>query len=164
MSQSTFSLTYFLINFSQFICTMATQLGVNGYAFIVNNNGYVLTHPDFRPTVRIALNAIATHRRSIWFNKFVLRFISNAAQFQDILKPAYNIVDMLEVELLDDDSEPRAFSEQLLQVWFCADWFSIHSKPSTVCVCVFLTESYFAHGSRFASKSSTKWMVRRTWW
>lgn len=35
---------------------------------------------------------------------------------EDILKPAYNIVDMLEVELLDDDSEPRAFSEQLKQV------------------------------------------------
>lgn len=51
-------------------------------------------------------------------------FFSNlfdSVQFQDILKPAYNIIDMLEVELLDDDSEPRAFSEQLLQVKLCAD-------------------------------------------
>lgn len=37
-------------------------------------------------------------------------------QFQGILKPAYNTIDMLEVELLDDDSEPRAWSDQLLKV------------------------------------------------
>ena len=29
------------------------QLGVNGYSFAVNNNGYVLYHPDLRPMVRI---------------------------------------------------------------------------------------------------------------
>lgn len=33
-----------------------------------------------------------------------------------ILKPAYNAIDMVEVELLDDNSEPRQFSEDLLSV------------------------------------------------
>ncbi|XP_041769971.1 voltage-dependent calcium channel subunit alpha-2/delta-3 isoform X3 [Anopheles merus] len=61
-------------------------LGVNGYAFIVTNNGYILTHPDFRPV------------------------------FQDILKPAYNTVDMIEVELTDDDQGPREFNNQLLNM------------------------------------------------
>ena len=37
-------------------------------------------------------------------------------QFQNILKPAYNSIDMVEVELLDDDSEPREFSRNLLEV------------------------------------------------
>ncbi|XP_011305922.1 voltage-dependent calcium channel subunit alpha-2/delta-3 isoform X2 [Fopius arisanus] len=47
------------------------KLGVNGYAFIVTNNGYILIHPDLRPV------------------------------FQGILKPSYNAVDMAEVELLE---------------------------------------------------------------
>ncbi|CAH1102236.1 unnamed protein product [Psylliodes chrysocephalus] len=57
------------------------RLGVNGYAFIVTNNGYILTHPDLRPV------------------------------YQGILKPAYNRVDMIEIEILDDDSDPRNFSD-----------------------------------------------------
>uniref|UniRef100_A0A1A9WG46 VWFA domain-containing protein n=1 Tax=Glossina brevipalpis TaxID=37001 RepID=A0A1A9WG46_9MUSC len=62
-------------------------LGVNGYAFIVTNNGYILFHPDFRPI------------------------------FQGyILKPAYNSVDMIEVELLDDDRPPRDFNPVLLTI------------------------------------------------
>ncbi|XP_017839483.1 voltage-dependent calcium channel subunit alpha-2/delta-3 isoform X1 [Drosophila busckii] len=63
------------------------MLGANGYAFIVTNNGYVLFHPDFRPI------------------------------FQGyILKPAYNSVDMIEVELLDDDRAPRDFNPVLMTI------------------------------------------------
>ncbi|KAM8713318.1 hypothetical protein ACLKA7_013609 [Drosophila subpalustris] len=63
------------------------MLGVNGYAFIVTNNGYVLFHPDFRPI------------------------------FQGyILKPAYNSVDMIEVELLDDDRVARDFNPVLMTI------------------------------------------------
>ncbi|CAG9814965.1 unnamed protein product [Phaedon cochleariae] len=59
------------------------RLGVNGYAFIVTNNGYILTHPDLRPV------------------------------YQGILKPAYNRVDVVEVEILDDDTESRNFSDEI---------------------------------------------------
>ncbi|XP_033217847.1 voltage-dependent calcium channel subunit alpha-2/delta-3 isoform X2 [Belonocnema kinseyi] len=63
---------------------MPHTLGVNGYAFIVTNNGYILTHPDLRPV------------------------------FLGILKPAYNSVDMVEVELMDQDRGPREFDEALI--------------------------------------------------
>ncbi|KAL1110506.1 hypothetical protein AAG570_008034 [Ranatra chinensis] len=59
-------------------------LGVNAYAFIVTNNGYVLIHPDLRPV------------------------------FQAILKPSYNSIDVTEVELLDDDLPPRVFNKSFL--------------------------------------------------
>ncbi|XP_026319490.1 voltage-dependent calcium channel subunit alpha-2/delta-3 isoform X5 [Hyposmocoma kahamanoa] len=59
------------------------KIGVNGYAFMVTNNGYILIHPDLRPV------------------------------FQGILKPSYNSVDMVEVELFDDDRKPREFSKEL---------------------------------------------------
>lgn len=37
-------------------------------------------------------------------------------QFQQILKPSYNSVDMIEVELFDDDRAPRNFSIELTAV------------------------------------------------
>eukprot|EP00094_Tigriopus_californicus_P005874 TCALIF_05660-PB protein Name:"Similar to Cacna2d3 Voltage-dependent calcium channel subunit alpha-2/delta-3 (Rattus norvegicus)" AED:0.25 eAED:0.25 QI:0/0.5/0.53/0.92/0.58/0.61/13/1066/709 len=63
------------------------KLGVNGYSFAVNNNGYILYHPDLRP------------------------------MFQEILKPNYNSVDLAEVELVFDrlvDAQPRANDSELL--------------------------------------------------
>ncbi|XP_043254701.1 voltage-dependent calcium channel subunit alpha-2/delta-3 [Colletes gigas] len=63
---------------------MPHRLGVNGYAFIVTNNGFILIHPDLRPV------------------------------FQGILKPAYNSVDMAEVELMDQDRGPREFGEGII--------------------------------------------------
>ncbi|XP_055376852.1 voltage-dependent calcium channel subunit alpha-2/delta-3 isoform X2 [Condylostylus longicornis] len=66
---------------------MPFMLGPNGYAFIVTNNGYILVHPDFRPI------------------------------FQgDILKPSYNSVDMVEVELMDDGNDPRVYSSHLIEM------------------------------------------------
>jgi len=55
------------------------KLGVNGYSFAVNNNGYILYHPDLRP------------------------------MFQEILKPNYNSVDLAEVELVHNprSEDPR---------------------------------------------------------
>lgn len=40
-------------------------------------------------------------------------FLTVVLKFQGILKPAYNRVDMMEVEILDDDSDPRDFSDSI---------------------------------------------------
>lgn len=43
-------------------------------------------------------------------------------QFKGILKPSYNSVDMAEVELLDQDDEPRRFNDVMLKVkLFCIE-------------------------------------------
>ncbi|XP_051159665.1 voltage-dependent calcium channel subunit alpha-2/delta-3 isoform X3 [Leptopilina boulardi] len=66
--------------------TLPFKLGVNGYVFIVSNNGYVILHPDLRP-------------------------VSNGD-----LKPNYNSVDLTEVEILNDDSGPRQPGQDILKL------------------------------------------------
>ncbi|XP_023323136.1 voltage-dependent calcium channel subunit alpha-2/delta-3 isoform X8 [Eurytemora carolleeae] len=70
------------------------KLGVNGYSFAVNNNGYILYHPDLRP------------------------MISRYGTFQEILKPNYNSVDLSEVELVYNQrvDEPRLNDSTLYQM------------------------------------------------
>ncbi|CAG9816549.1 unnamed protein product [Phaedon cochleariae] len=58
------------------------KLGVNGYSFIVNNNGHVLYHPDLRP-------------------------VENNDLYEDTLEPKYTSVDLTEVELVENDNGPR---------------------------------------------------------
>jgi voltage-dependent calcium channel alpha-2/delta-4 len=62
------------------------KLGVNGYSFIVSNNGYVLLHPDLRP------------------------FDPN---HPGEIKENYNSVDITEIEQLDDNNPPRVLSDTL---------------------------------------------------
>ncbi|XP_076250895.1 voltage-dependent calcium channel subunit alpha-2/delta-3-like [Rhynchophorus ferrugineus] len=61
-------------------------IGVNGYAFIITNNGYILMHPEHR------------------------------TEFEYILKPTFNRVDILETEILDDENEPRIFGEAIVKL------------------------------------------------
>ncbi|RZC35512.1 Cache 1 and/or VGCC alpha2 domain containing protein [Asbolus verrucosus] len=64
--------------------TLPYKLGVNAYAFIVSNNGYVLMHRDFRPA------------------------------FKGRLRKNYNSIDLTEVEQFDKDLPPRVTDEVLL--------------------------------------------------
>ncbi|XP_029664850.1 voltage-dependent calcium channel subunit alpha-2/delta-3 isoform X2 [Formica exsecta] len=66
--------------------TLPYKLGVNGYAFIVSNNGYVILHPDLRPV------------------------------YKGQLKLNYNSVDLTEVEILDDGREPRNPGPDILEL------------------------------------------------
>jgi voltage-dependent calcium channel alpha-2/delta-3 len=63
------------------------KLGVNGYAYMINNNGYVVFHPDWRPVFR-----------------------------QELLKPNYNTVDLTEVELVDNDHTTKNNDSELIDV------------------------------------------------
>ncbi|XP_067207897.1 voltage-dependent calcium channel subunit alpha-2/delta-3 isoform X6 [Linepithema humile] len=54
------------------------KLGVNGYSFIVDNNGRVLYHPDLRP-------------------------LPGNTEYEETLKPSYISVDLSEVELAEYD-------------------------------------------------------------
>ncbi|XP_015792167.1 voltage-dependent calcium channel subunit alpha-2/delta-3 [Tetranychus urticae] len=62
------------------------KIGVNGYSFSINNNGFVLYHPDLRTL------------------------------FQNLLKPYYSSVDILEIELGDNKKEARQFSPDLVEM------------------------------------------------
>ncbi|XP_031336712.1 voltage-dependent calcium channel subunit alpha-2/delta-3 isoform X2 [Photinus pyralis] len=67
------------------------KLGVNGYSFIVNNNGHVLYHPNLRP-------------------------LYNNEQYEESLEPAYSSVDLTEVELVENESGPRENNSALLDL------------------------------------------------
>ncbi|KAJ8982828.1 hypothetical protein NQ317_010449 [Molorchus minor] len=69
----------------------AYKLGVNGYSFIVNNNGHVLYHPDLRP-------------------------IENNDLYEDTLEPHYISVDLTEVELVENENGPRENHTVLLEL------------------------------------------------
>nr|CAD7262603.1 unnamed protein product [Timema shepardi] len=73
------------------------KLGVNGYSFIITNNGHVLYHPDLRPLVTYVK-------------------CGDGFQFQETLKPEYNSVDLTEVELVDTDGGPRENNTLLLDM------------------------------------------------
>ncbi|KAI5752192.1 hypothetical protein M8J77_014740 [Diaphorina citri] len=67
------------------------KLGPNGYSFVVNNNGRIIYHPDFRPLLDK--------------NTYVER-----------LKPNYNNVDLSEVEIVDSEVYPRDNNSLLLDL------------------------------------------------
>ncbi|XP_033343040.1 voltage-dependent calcium channel subunit stolid isoform X2 [Megalopta genalis] len=65
------------------------KLGVNGYSFIVDNNGRVLYHPDLRP-------------------------LPSNVDYEETLKPAYVSVDLSEVELAEYDGPSHPLNNSLL--------------------------------------------------
>ncbi|XP_067621341.1 voltage-dependent calcium channel subunit alpha-2/delta-3 [Eurosta solidaginis] len=67
--------------------TLPYKLGVNGYSFVVSNNGYMILHPDLRPITKSGK-----------------------------LNPNYNSIDFTEVEHLYEDSDPRKPGESILQL------------------------------------------------
>nr|CAD7199593.1 unnamed protein product [Timema douglasi] len=80
------------------------KLGVNGYSFIITNNGHVLYHPDLRPLIKN------------WNGQVTYVKCGDGFQFQETLKPEYNSVDLTEVELVDTDGGPRENNTLLLDM------------------------------------------------
>ncbi|KAK9758435.1 VWA N-terminal [Popillia japonica] len=67
------------------------KLGVNGYSYIVNNNGHVLYHPNLRP---------------VYSNK----------EYEETLQPTYISVDLSELELIENENGPRENHSVLLDL------------------------------------------------
>ncbi|XP_011153333.1 voltage-dependent calcium channel subunit alpha-2/delta-4 isoform X1 [Harpegnathos saltator] len=65
------------------------KLGVNGYSFIVDNNGRVLYHPDLRP-------------------------LPGNMEYEETLKPTYISVDLSEVELAEYDGPSHPLNNSIL--------------------------------------------------
>ncbi|XP_014218432.1 voltage-dependent calcium channel subunit alpha-2/delta-3 isoform X2 [Copidosoma floridanum] len=66
--------------------TLPYKLGVNGYAFIVSNNGYVVLHPALKP------------------------------DYMGELKLNFNSIDLTEVEILDDGRGPREPGDEITEI------------------------------------------------
>jgi hypothetical protein len=65
------------------------------------------------------------HRREVLTIVVVVVLVISRFQFENIPKPTFNRVDLLEVEILDDTSEPRRFNESIVKV--CTDLFVFSS-------------------------------------
>ncbi|CAH1121282.1 unnamed protein product [Ceutorhynchus assimilis] len=67
------------------------KLGVNGYSFIVNNNGHILYHPNLKPP-------------------------RASEKYDETLAPQYLSVDLSEVELVENENGPRENHSVLLDL------------------------------------------------